>query len=384
MIARFIYTDCRSDGPFTKGAAKKYKSVQFPAAFTGRDVGISEIADRLPKNSLTMGYQIVPIPDSMTTAEFDALPKSWAFSQIGADTFGLVRVATAGKCYGRDNRFDEGFIFSSDFWQEIVETMRPVTRRLNARPVDFVHSTGWLNPRGEVELEAATLDSGFYQFEANFREQLRNDLSLVKGLSGLNLLLAGFAQSQLVGGPAFLPIRERANFFSIVSVFTRLTALDFAWQTGFSDIWTAPRNLELADGHNPHFLLGEGSPTAPGALAISWANLAAEAFSSGIIGKLIQRIDEYCTDTFVFNSAKREQGLALLPLAVLLSNKADLAGRENLAKQAAEFIELAALPENWRPGAMETTLDNASDAVYRGALNSESIESLLTNIGGTP
>ncbi len=384
MIARFIYTDCRSDGPYTTGVAKKYKSVVIPGAFAAGAPSIASLADRLPKNSLTMGYQIEPTLDSITTAEFKALPKSWAFAQIGEDTFGFVRVATAGKCYGRDNRFDEGFVFSWDSWPEIVEAMRPVTKKLNVRPVDFVHSAGWLNPRGELELEAAILDSGFYQLDANFREQLRLDLGAVKGLNNLKSLLTGFAHSQLTGGPAFVPKGQKQNFFAIVSVFTRLTALDFAWQTGFSDIWSAPRSRELADGHNPHFLLGEQTGTLPTSLAVAWANLATEAFSSGIIGKLVQKIDELCTECFSFDRNNREQGLSVLPLAVLLTDKADLVGRENLARLAADFIEQVALPESWKTGAQEKTLDSAANAVYRGALNSESIESKLTNIGGTP
>ena len=382
MIARFIYTDCESNGPFSSGVGKKFKSVVFPAAFATSSTSIESLKDRLPRNSLSEGYQLPNVPNSMTMAEFDSLPKSWAFAQITEDTFAFERIGTAGQCYGRNNRFDEGFVMSPDAWAELTAKFAPVTKPLQLRPADFVHSTGWLSPRGEGELEPTVLDDGFYELEPNFREQLKSDLALVKRLPNLTALTKAFAQSQLTGEAAFVPKAQAKDFFAIVAVLTRLTAPVFAWQTGFSDVWVEPRTATLTVGANPHFLLSDSRQPALRNIANDWGTLAAEVFSSGMPGKLMSKMDHLATNTFTFNPTSREQGLSLLPLAILLSDAADLAGKENLVNQAATLLESIELPQGWVGDAQAKTLDNAAGAVYRSTSFSESIESKLTNIGG--
>lgn len=382
MIARFIYTDCESNGPFTSGVGKKFKSVVFPAAFAASSTSIESLKDRLPRNSLSEGYQLPNVPNSMTMAEFDALPKSWAFAQITEDTFAFERIGTAGQCYGRNNRFDEGFIISLDAWAELTAKFAPVTKPLQLRPADFVHSTGWLSPRGEGELEPTALDDGFYELEPNFREQLKSDLALVKRLPNLTSLTKAFAQSQLTGEAAFVPKAQAKDFFAIVAVLTRLTAPVFAWQTGFSDVWVEPRTATLTVGANPHFLLSDTRQTAISNIANDWGTLAADVFASGMPGKLMSKMDDLATNTFTFNPTSREQGLSLLPLAILLSEAADLAGKENLVNQAIALLDFIELPHGWAGDAQAKTLDNAAGAVYRTTSSSESIESKLTNIGG--
>ena len=382
MIARFIYTDCESNGPFSSGVGKKFKSVVFPAAFAASSTSIERLRDRLPRNSLSEGYQLPNVPNSMTMAEFDALPKSWAFAQITEDTFAFERIGTAGQCYGRNNRFDEGFIISLDAWAELTAKFAPVTKPLQLRPADFVHSTGWLSPRGEGELEPTVLDDGFYELEPNFREQLKSDLALVKRLPNLAALTKAFAQSQLTGEAAFVPKAQAKDFFAIVAVLTRLTAPVFAWQTGFSDVWVEPRAATLTVGANPHFLLSDNRQPLLGSLASMWGTLAAEVFASGMPGKLMSKMDDLATNTFTFNPASREQGLSLLPLAIMLSDATDLAGKENLVNQAVTLLDFVELPHGWVGDAQAKTLDNAAGAVYRTTSSSESIESKLTNIGG--
>ena len=381
LIARFIYTDCEASGPFTVGVGKKFKSVAFPQGL-GAAASVESLRDRLPKNSLTDGFVLPKIPDSMTMAEFDALPKSWAFAQIGPDTFAFERIATAGKCYGRDNRIDEGFIFDSASWPAIASRFAQATKPVQLRPADFVHSTGWLHVRGTDELEAATLDDGFYELEPNFREQLKSDIALVKRLPNLATLTRAFAHAQLNGEAIFVPKSQSADFFSIVGVLTRLTAPTFAWQTGFSDVWVKPRDKGYADGNNPHFLISDDHQPMPSALATAWGNLATEVFASGVPGKLMAKLDDLATNVFAVNPAKREQGLSLLPLAILLTDSSELAGKEHLIQLAADLIEHIELPQGWLGDAQSRTLDNAQNAVYRNTLNSESIEAKLTNIGG--
>jgi hypothetical protein len=318
----------------------------------------------------------------MTMAEFDALPKSWAFAQITEDTFAFERIGTAGQCYGRNNRFDEGFIISPTAWAELTAKFAPVTKPLQLRPADFVYSTGWLSPRGEGELEQAALDGGFYELEPNFREQLKSDLARVKRLPNLESLTKAFAQSQITGEAAFVPKAQAADFFAIVAVLTRLTAPVFAWQTGFSDVWVEPRTATLTVGANPHFLLSDKRQPALNNIATDWGNLATEVFASGMPGKLMAKLDDLATNTFTFHPASREQGLSVLPLAIMLSDAADLAGKEQLVNLAANLLELIELPHGWVGDAQSNTLDNAAGAVYRTTSYSESIESKLTNIGG--
>jgi hypothetical protein len=381
MIARFIYTDCETNGPFSSGVGKKFKSVVVPSDFVATSPAIGALKDRLPRNSLSEGYQLPNIPNSMTMAEFDALPKSWAFAQITEDTFALERIGTAGQCYGRNNRFDEGFIMSPDAWAELTAKFTPATKPLHLRPADFVHSTGWLNPRGEGELETAELDSGFYELKPDFREQLKSDLALVKRLPNLEALTKAFAQSQLTGEAAFVPKAQAKDFFAIVAVLTRLTPPVYAWQTGFSDVWVEPRTATLTVGANPHFLLSDKRQPMLSGLAATWGNLAAEVFASGMPGKLMAKLDDLATNTFTFHPTSREQGLSLLPLAIMLSDATDLAGKETLVNLAANLLELIELPDGWVGDAQEKTLDNAAGAVYRTTAYSESIESKLTNIG---
>jgi len=382
MIARFIYTDCESNGPFTSGVGKKFKSVVIPNAFAANAPSIESLRDRLPRNSLSEGYQLPNVPNSMTMAEFDALPKSWAFAQITEDTFAFERIGTAGQCYGRNNRFDEGFIISPTAWSELTAKFAPITKPLQLRPADFVYSTGWLSPRGEAELETTELDDGFYELQPNFREQLKSDLARVKRLPNLEALTKAFAQSQLTGEAAFVPKTQAADFFAIVAVLTRLTAPGFAWQTGFSDVWVEPRTATLTVGANPHFLISDKRQPALNNIATDWGNLAAEVFASGMPGKLMAKLDDLATNTFTFHPSSREQGLSVLPLAIMLSDSADLAGKEQLVNQAANLLELIELPQGWVGDAQAKTLDNAAGAVYRTTAYSESIESKLTNIGG--
>jgi hypothetical protein len=382
MIARFIYTDCESNGPFSSGVGKKFKSVVFPAAFAASSASIESLKDRLPRNSLSEGYQLPNVPNSMTMAEFDALPKSWAFAQITEDTFAFERIGTAGQCYGRNNRFDEGFVISPNAWSELTAKFAPVTKPLQLRPADFVHSTGWLSPRGEGELEPTVLDDGFYELGPSFREQLKSDLALVKRLPNLEALTKAFAQSQLTGEAAFVPKTHAKEFFAIVAVLTRLTAPTFAWQTGFSDVWVEPRTATLTVGANPHFLLSDNRQPQLSNLASMWGTLATEVFASGMPGKLMAKLDDLATNTFTFNPTSREQGLSVLPLAIMLSDAADLAGKEQLVNLAANLLELIELPHGWVGDAQAKTLDNAAGAVYRSTSFSESIESKLTNIGG--
>lgn len=383
MIARFIYTDCESNGPFSSGVGKKFKSVVFPSAFAASSTSIESLKDRLPRNSLSEGYELPNVPNSMTMAEFDAMPKSWAFAQITEDTFAFERIGTAGQCYGRNNRFDEGFVMSPDAWTELTKKFASVTKPLQLRPADFVHSTGWLSPRGEGELEPTILDDGFYELEPNFREQLKSDLALVKRLPNLEALTKAFAQSQLTGEAAFVPKAQAKDFFAIVAVLTRLTAPTFAWQTGFSDVWVTPRTATLTVGANPHFLLSDNRQPQLSSLASMWGTLAAEVFASGMPGKLMSKMDDLATNTFTFDPTNREQGLSVLPLAILLSDAADLAGKDNLVNQAITLLDFIEPPRGWVGDAQSQTLDNAAGAVYRTTSNSESIEAKLTNIGGS-
>ncbi len=384
MIARFIYTDCESNGPFTPGVGKKFKSVVFPAAASAGAPSIESLKDRMPRNSLSDGYVLPNVPNSMTMAEFEALPKSWAFAQIGEDTFAFERIATAGQCYGRNNRFDEGFIFSPDAWETLTAMSGGVTKPTQLRPVDYVHSSGWLHPRGEIELEAAELSAGFYELEPNFREQLKADLALVRRLPNLGELTKSFASTQAVGSALFVPKAQAKEFFAIVSILTRLTAPVYAWQTGFSDVWEQPRAATLADAKNPHFLLSDQPNALAGAKATMWGKVAEEVFAAGIPGKLMAKIDDLATNVFAFNPAKRIQGLCLLPFAVALQSQEDMAGKEHLVQLATDLLATDKFPRpaGWRPGAEVQLKQAAQNAAFRSTNNSVKIEELLRAIGG--
>jgi hypothetical protein len=129
-------------------------------------------------------------------------------------------------------------------------------------------------------------------------------------------------------------------------------------------------------------LLSDKRQPALNNIATDWGNLATEVFASGMPGKLMAKLDDLATNTFTFNPASREQGLSVLPLAIMLSDSADLAGKEQLVNLAANLLELIELPHGWVGDAQSNTLDNAAGAVYRTTSYSESIESKLTNIGG--
>ena len=335
MIARFIYTDCESNGPFSSGVGKKFKSISFPSAWTSVET-LESIKDRLPRNSLSEGYQQPNVPNQLTMAEFDALPKSWAFAQITQDTFAFERISTSGQCYGRNNRFDEGFIFGADTWSDLVAKFAEDTRPLQLRPVDFVRSTGWLSPRGEAELEAAELDEGFYEISPAFREQLKSDLATVRSLENLKYLLTSFAAAQLELSSVQIPRILAQDFFAIISILTRLTAPIFAWQIGFSDVWEHPRSNNLIDGSNPHFVLGYEDSNST-ALANLWAELALEVFTQGFPGKVISKIDE-ASQSLQFQHNNFSQGLALVPIAIIELGKEGI-GDSQLSRRAKEVLQ---------------------------------------------
>ena len=383
MIARFIYTDCMAAGPFNASVGKKFKSVVFPSALASGAQAIESLKERLPRNSLSDGYELPNVPNAMTMAEFNALPKSWAFAQITPDTFAFERIGTAGQCYGRNNRFDEGFVLSPEAWTQLNEHSAGATRPTSLRPVDFVHSTGWLNPRGDAELEAATLDDSFYVIEPTFREQLKTDLALVKRLPNVAALAKGFAHSQLSGTATIVPKSQASDFFAIVSIFTRLTAPVYAWQTGFSDVWEKPRDVTLADGRNPHFVLSNDPSPQPSGLATLWASIAAEAFAAGIPGKLMAKLDDLATTTFALNPAMRGQGLTLLPLAILLTNSEDMVGKEHLVNLAVDYIlNCDDLPSAWLGDSEDRVLDGPKSLTYHRCSKSDDIEGWLARIGG--
>ena len=341
MIARFIYTDCESKGPFSSGVGKKFKSVVFPGAWP-RLEALDDLKERLPRNSLSEGYQLPNVPNAMTTAEFEALPKSWAFAQITNDTFALERITTSGQCYGRNNRFDEGFVFSINAWSDLVSRYAEDTKPLQLRPVDFVHSTGWLNPRGEAELESAELDEGFYEFAPSFREQLKDDLGTVRGLDGLRPLLKSFATAQIERSAVHVSKADADQFFAIIAILTRLTAPVYAWQIGFSDVWEQPRSRDLADGSNPQFVLGDEA-TKSTALADLWAELALEVFTQGFPGKVMAKIDDVAQGLQLQRN-NFAQGLALLPIAIIELGK-EGTGNSQLSQRAKDFLQSLNQPE---------------------------------------
>lgn len=341
MIARFIYTDCETKGPFSSGVGKKFKSVVVPTGWPSLET-LDDLKERLPRNSLSEGYQQPNVPNSMTMAEFDALPKSWAFAQITDDTFAFERISTSGQCYGRNNRFDEGFIFDINTWSDLVARFAEETKPLQLRPIDFVQSTGWLNPRGEAELEAAELDEGFYEIAPTFREQLKADLAAVRGLEGLKSLLASFATAQLERSNVQVSKTQANEFFAIISILTRLTAPVYAWQIGFSDVWEQPRSKDLVDGSNPHFVLGP-EESNPSALANQWAELALEVFTQGFPGKALAKIDEL-SQSLKLQRSGFSQGLALLPIAVIELSKEGTASSE-LEQLARDFLQSLNQPE---------------------------------------
>jgi hypothetical protein len=355
MIARYIYTDCASDGPYAKGTGYKFKSVVFPFG----QGSLEAVKELLPKNSLAEGYELPDVPDSMTSTDFANLPKSWAYAKTSSGTYSFQRMSTNGKSYGRPNKFFEGFTFTQEEFSTLTQKSSEQTKPMRLRPVDFVRSNGWLNPRGELELEQANLDDSFYRIDDSFKERLKDALAEVRRLPNLQGKLAGFAEALIGGTATALPTELKPQFFAIVSVFTRLIPAEFAMQVGFSDVWACPRSRDLADGRNPHIILSN-QETAQGALAKIWGEFAAEAMNSGIIGKLIKRLDDISSEQLIFNADNREEALAALPLAVLLSDPADLEGKTDLATKAKELLKRLDAP----------------------ASNSEKIEQLLANLGG--
>jgi hypothetical protein len=376
MFVSFAYTECVSPGPFKKESGFKFKSVVQNTLSQGKaPVGDSELQLLLDKASgVFLPYRAPEIDPFMTREQFHALDKQWSLQRLDESHTMFTRMFTSGVSNGRPgNPFHQGFVFSKSDTMAIIQSTADMTDMEFARPVDFSDWAEWLSPKGDAELEAATLEqdnpplpgkddkSWKISIENLFKTEPQTVLAL----------LSEFESSLRESRACRVFSKGNENFLTKVSLLTHLVPLIPAWRmeysTGQLTSAKAP-SLQMMDSD------GKDAP-APG----PWAQLAFEL----LINNQIQNIDRsigQLTSVLEFSEEKPASWLAALPLAVALtpaqSLDSDLGA--SLAKASDELLKALPVPMSWSNSvASEMLLDllsspnqllrqfSRSEAVYR-------------------
>jgi hypothetical protein len=313
MFAAFIYTECISAGPFKRESGFKFKSVE-EVELNGSETPQPLLEQRMNMASAGfLPYKAPAIDSFMKPEEFLALDKQWSVQELAPGKFMFARLFTSGVSNGRpDNPFHQGFIYDFADVEAIVQSTGEMAGLAYARPVDFHTWADWQNPRGDAELEAATLephnpplpslDSAAWARRAERTFETDTDDSMQ--------ILSGFESALRTGTNLGIDSTTVDEFLDWVSLLTHLIPVKTAWTTQFTSIEAAkhfqrtPPKTSIYRSDSYRTRVDESA----------WAKLVRLVIEAGIHAEIEQLIGELSL-ALAFDPNSGAQSLAVLPLA---------------------------------------------------------------------
>lgn len=379
MIIHFVYTECRSPGPFKKESGFKVKSAVVPELFsTDSESSVTSRKDLVERAVANLAsYSPPDISPLVPRAEFDAHAKSWIYTELAQNadldgdtdkpqlrSFLFARMFTSGYAGGRArNPFHEGYIFEAKDWRAFSDLCNTFTYPLKARPADLVESVGWQSPRGDVELEANELRSSdlfeIHSFEERLDSRVRP--AIFGDVESSHWTLSRYCDSLKDSAGFGLEVANESDFYDWVSLLSHLVPARAAWQMSFSDIWRKPRQ-ESNVGSSWHFFRGPSDHEVPSEEAQEWAKLVMSSFELGIEMELLTLLDSL-GDKFYVGRNQISAGLTLVPLAYLLLDEALFPDdREQEDWGALDLLQTMTPPAQWeKPQFKQELLDRVAD-----------------------
>lgn len=394
MIAEFTYTECTSSGPFKQETGFKVKSVrlykavedltsEFGTTFVGFDTEREDgqvnapVLDEVSEHYLHIdaatshlgGFVAPPLGPFSSPAEFLALPKGFVFDLVtsvgGTKSWLLARLSTSGPANGRPgNPFHQGVLTLSEDPRNSFLQMAVATPELDSvRPIDVFGWSGWLNPRGDNEVNASNLRSSTLPQPETSTEELsvyHSNFVTQQGTFAREVFSRA-AGAFLSNSPVPLPGVDSEEFRNWVSVISHLLPASICWVCGFGSTWLEPssslkevpwmQDLSQPEGIDPVNLPQLfWNPAEHGKVAedYRWGYLASKVFEHDLdllVYDSINQIDK------AFGWSPELDGIsyALIPLALaMLSLSAEDLGHDALdvAKTCEDLLLQASWPKH--------------------------------------
>jgi hypothetical protein len=357
MIFEFTYTECTSPGPFKKQTGFKVKSARIYRinddstsiradlfrSFDTEDKDGNLIQGTLDEVVAHMseldaatthlgGFSAPLIGPFSSPEEFAGIPKGFIYDlvQLPERKFAwlLARLSTSGPANGRPgNPFHQGILITSGdskFGLKIHATQ--YSKLDSPRPIDFFTWTGWLNPRGDIQVDASNLRSSNLPYPEISAEEISVEHSEFVTRHGDFAIevFKNVERSFLNSSPVALPGDNSEEFRSWVSVVSHLIPASAAWFCGFGSTWTQPstsvQNIKLPNKETtlnfPQFYWSKQIPLDIDG-DTSWAFIASKLFEyelDMVVHDSINQIDK----AFSWSAIDGAMSYALIPLPLAI------------------------------------------------------------------
>lgn len=277
----------------------KFKSIS--SSLDTAEIGSEAVRSLFDRVAAALPPYVPPKIDPFMTAEqFQALPKTWVYRYLGKGdgsedrAFTFLRLFTSGVSNGRpDNPFLQGFVFSNakDVLRYVYVELPEKWGFRNLRPADLRGWAGWLDPRGDAELESAEIapiDShGLVRSYENWLESVEDLFELAPAEALYNL--SGYANAVATKTDFYLCASNESSFLEWVSILTHLIPSRSGWQVQF----TSGHSCEvLATNLVGVRLARADQPSTSESMSSPWANLAIFCVRNG----LLQLVDSKIAD----------------------------------------------------------------------------------------
>jgi len=357
MIFEFTYTECTSPGPFKKQTGFKVKSARiYKLAANSTDFGgkhfdsfdtedengnlLQDTLDEILAHNSKLdaattnlgGFSAPLIGPFSSPEEFAGIPKGFIYDLVqlpeGKFAWLLARLSTSGPANGRPgNPFHQGVLITSGKAKKGIQQHAMQSSDLDSpRPIDFFTWTGWLNPRGDIQVNASNLRSSDLPFPEISAEEMSVEHSEFITQHGENAIevFKNVERAFLGSLPVDLPGGESEEFRNWVSVVSHLIPASVSWFCGFGSTWTQPsssvQNIKLQNKDRlvnfPQFFWEKAFPKDfDGDTA--WAYLAAKVFEyelDMVVYDAINQVDK----AFSWSAIDDSMQYALIPLPLVL------------------------------------------------------------------
>lgn len=332
MVTHFIYTECQSPGPFKKEPGFKIKCAVASEFLSDDD--IFEAITAKPTLEKAVGHLANYVPPEISPLssriEFDSHPKSWIYVELPEDatefaanptvrSFMFARMFTSGFAGGRPrNPFHEAYVFKATDWKRIVEYCEGFTYPLTPRPIDLVESSGWANPKGDLELEAVEISSADIFEPQSFETRLQDAIRplFLRNVEETRWLLARFADALFDSKSFAIDASSVDDFYDWSNLLFHLIQAPLTWRIDFSDTWGKP-NSNSSTGTLWRVYRGAGGQESPSEDALAFAEILVSCFELGTELELLTLFD--WLNEHVYIDGKNLAGsLPMLVLAFLM------------------------------------------------------------------
>lgn len=388
MIFEFTYTECKSPGPFKKQTGFKVKSARVyklaadptnsPAKlYNSFDIEdeygnpiqetLNEVMSRMSEIDAATthlgGFSAPLVGPFSSPEEFAQIPKGFIFDLVqlpeGKFAWLLARLSTSGPANGRPgNPFHQGILIVSGTAKKGLQHHAIQFSELDPpRPIDFFSWTGWLNPRGDAQVDASNLRSSELPIPELTAEEISIEHSqFISHNRDFAIDVLKNVERALVNSlPVALPGDDTEEFRTWVSVVSHLIPSSVAWFSGFGSTWTQPstsmQSIKLPNSDIlldfPQFYWSKQVPTGIDG-DTGWAYLASKVFDyelDMVVYDLIDQVDKAFSWSAIGGNAS--YALVPLPLAILSLTAEDF-GHEGpeVAAECAQLLQRIRWPLN--------------------------------------